>query len=163
MIFALFLMLAASRVELVDQVDQIPANEWRWIPIGLSQQPALVAAAYEVLSGPPEVRLALIPKEDIEKLKEGAPHRVIAVSLPSSGGRLHYQVRERGEYAVVIDNQGRNPASVRTRIWLDFGRRGPAVTQLSPRRRLVIVLISFAVFFGIVTFSARRLLKVVRR
>jgi len=163
MIFALFLVLAASRVELVDEVYQIPANEWRWIPVGLSQQPALVAASYEVLSGPPEVRLALLPKDDIEKLKEGAPHSVIAVSVPASGGRLHYQIRERGEYAIVIDNQGRAPASVRTRVWLDFGRRGPTVTQLSPRRQMVIVLISFAVFFGIVTFSARRLLKLVRR
>jgi hypothetical protein len=122
-----------------------------------------VTAIYEVVSGPPELRLALLRREDVEKLREGAPHSVIDVTPAGPRGRLHYQVRERGEYALVIDNQGRAPASVRTRIWLDFGRRGPTVTQLSPRRQLVIVLISFAVFFGIVTFSARRLLKLVRR
>jgi hypothetical protein len=163
MLFACFLLLAASRVELADQLDQIPAHEWRWIPIGLNQQPALVTATYEVTSGPPEIRLALLPKSDVQKLEEGAPHSVIDVTPTGPRGRLHYHVRERGEYALIIDNQGRAPASVRTRIWLDFGRRGPTVTQLSPRRQLVIVLISFAVFFGIVTLSARRLLKLVRR
>jgi len=161
---AFFVLLAASRVELVDEVFQIPANEWRYVPeLGLTQQPALVAASYEVISGPAEVRLALLRGEDLEKLRAGAPHSVLDVTPAAGSGRFQHQVRERGEYVVVIDNQGRAPASVRTRIWLDFGRRGPIVTQLSPRRQLAVILISFAVFFGIVTFSARRLLKVVRR
>ena len=164
MILALFFLLAASRVELVDEVYQIPASEWRYVPeLGLSQQTALVTATFEVASGDPEVRLALLRSEDMEKLRAGAPHSVLEVTPAGKSGKLQFQVRERGDYVVVIDNEGRTPASVRTRIWLDFGRRGPAVTQLSPGRQLAIVLISFAVFFGIVTFSARRLLKAVRR
>jgi hypothetical protein len=160
-VFTLF--LAASRVQLVDQVDQIPARDWRWIELGLNQQPAFVVASYDVISGQESVRLALLTAADVEKLKEGAPHSVLEVTGEAARGVLNHQVREPGDYVLVIDNQGRAPASVRTRVWLDFARRGPAVTQLSPRRQLTIVLISFAVFFGIVTFSARRLLKLVRR
>lgn len=160
---ACFLLLAASRVQLVDQVDQIPAKEWRYIPIGLTQKPAFVTARYDVIDGPQAVRLALLRSEDLDKLREGSPHSVIEVTAEGSGGVLSHPVREPGEYVLVIDNQGRAAASVRTRIWLDFARRGPAVTQLSPRRQLTVIVISFAVFFGIVSFSARRLLKLLRR
>jgi len=37
------------------------------------------------------------------------------------------------------------------------------MTRLSPRRQLVVILLSFATFFGIVTWSARRLLRGIRR
>jgi hypothetical protein len=160
---ACLLLLAASRVQLVDQVDAIPAKDWRWIELGLNQRPALVTATYEVISGPPSLRLALLSAADAEKLKEGAPHGVLELTTDAARGGLNYQVREPGNYVLVIDNQGDQPASVRTRVWLDFARRGPLVTQLSPRRQFTIVVISFAVFFGIVSFSARRLLKLVRR
>jgi hypothetical protein len=52
---------------------------------------------------------------------------------------------------------------VHLRITLDFSRRGPTVTRLSPQRQLAVIAISFAVFFGIVTFSARRLLRNLKR
>jgi hypothetical protein len=160
---AFMLLLAASRVELVDEVYEIPANEWRYVELGLTQRPALVSATYDVSAGPRELRLALLRNEDLEKLRAGSPHSVLQVTPAAGAGRLLYQVREPGGYVLVIDNQGRSPASVRTRIWLDFGPRGPVVTQLSPRRQIAVILISFTVFFGIVTFSARRLLRGVRR
>jgi hypothetical protein len=160
---ACFVLLAASRIELVDEVYQIPASEWRYVELGLKQRPAMVSARYEVTAGPPNIRLALLRREDLEKLRTGAPHSVMDVTPESGGGSLNYQIPQAGDYVVVIDNQARAPASVRIQIWLDFARRGALVTQLSPSRQLAVVAISFAVFFGIVTFSARRLLKIVRR
>jgi hypothetical protein len=160
---ALILLLAASRVDLVDEVYQIPAAEWRYVDIGLKQQPALVTARYRVTSGPASVRLALLPAEELEKLRAGAPHGVADLTPEGREGGLSYAVRDAGDYVLVIDNQGRAPATVRIQISLDFARRGPAVTQLSPRKQVTIVAISFLVFFGIVTFSARRLLRAVRR
>ena len=160
---AWMLLLAASRIELVDEVYQIPASEWRYVELGLNQQTAMVSARYQVTAGPPELRLALLRREDLEKLRAGAPHSVMDVTAEAARGALNYEVREPGEYVLVIDNQARAPASVHIRIWLDFARRGPTVTQLSPARQLAVVAISFLVFFGIVTYSARRLLKAVRR
>jgi len=161
--FACFLFLAASRVQLADEVYQIPASEWRYVELALKQQPATVIAHYEVTSGPPKLRLALLLRDDLEKLRAGAPHSVIDVTDESARGGLQYPVREPGDYVLVIDNQGREPASVHIRVWLDFARRGPVVTQLSPERQLTVIAISFLVFFGIVTYSARRLLRTMRR
>jgi len=160
---ACFFLLAASRVQLADEMYQIPASEWRYVELTLQQQPALVTARYRVTAGPPKLRLALMLREDEEKLRAGTPHGVIDVTAEGVSGTLEYPVRERGDYVLVIDNQGREPASVHIQIWLDFARRGPTVTQLSPQRQLTVMLISFAVFFGIVSYSARRLLKTIRR
>jgi len=160
---ACFLFLAASRVQLADEVYQIPASEWRYVELALKQQPATVIARFEVTAGPPRLRLALLERGDLEKLRIGAPHSVIDVTGESAHGSLAYPVRERGDYVLVIDNQGREPATVHIRVWLDFARRGPVVTQLSPKRQLFVVAISFLVFFGIVSYSARRLLRNIRR
>ncbi len=160
---ALFLLLAASRVQLADEVYQIPGGEWRYVELGLKQRPATVTAQYDVTSGAPRLRLALMQRGDLEKLRAGAPHSVMDVTAEGGQGSLDYPVREPGDYVLVIDNQARAPASVHIRIWLDFAHRGPQVTQLSPTRQLTVIAISFAVFFGIVTYSARRLLKAIRR
>ena len=160
---ACFLFLAASRVQLADEVYQIPASEWRYVELALKQQPATVMARFDVTAGPPKLRLALLERGDLEKLRAGAPHSVIDVTAESVRGSLVYPVRERGDYVLVIDNQAREPATVHIQVWLDFARRGPVVTQLSPKRQLFVVAISFLVFFGIVSYSARRLLRTMRR
>ena len=65
-VFAWILLLASStRVQLVDEVYQIPAKEWRFVELGLNQKPAKVWATYQVESGPREVRLALMRREDL--------------------------------------------------------------------------------------------------
>lgn len=160
---ACLLFLVASRVQLADEIYQIPSSEWRYVELALKQQPATVTARYDVTAGPPKLRLALLQREDLEKLRAGAPHSVIDVTPEAAHGALEYSVRERGDYVLVIDNQGRAPASVHIRVWLDFAKRGPVVTQLSPRRQLSVIAISFLVFFGIVSYSARRLLRTFRR
>ena len=82
----------------MDEVYEIPANEWRYVELGLTQRPALVSATYEVDSGPRELRLALLRSEDLDKLRAGAPHSVMQVTQPAGAGRLLHHVREPGEY-----------------------------------------------------------------
>src|SRR5690242_4135828 len=123
--FACFLWLAASRIQVADEIYQIPATEWRYVELALQQQPALVTARFHVTAGPPKLRLALMLREDLEKLRAGAPHSVIEVTADGGYGMLEYPVRERGDYVLVIDNEGREPASVHIQIWLDFAKRGP--------------------------------------
>ena len=80
-------------------------------------------------------------------------------------GQLTDAFRRRGDYAVVLDNRdGTRAATVHLRVWLDFGgRRAPEATELAPGRQFVVVAISLAVFFGIVTYSSRRLWRAVKR
>lgn len=163
--FAMFLMLAAStKVDVVDEVYQIPANEWRYVELGLNQKPAVVHAVYEVQSGSQNVRLALMRREDVERLRAGLPHGLIEETAPAASGSFKPHVRGPGDYVVVVDNPTGARAAVHLRIWLDFEvPPGREVTQLSPQRQLVVILISFATFFGIVTWSARRLLRGIKR
>ncbi len=164
-VFAWILLLAAStNVDLVDEVYRIPAREWRYIPIELKQNPAVVWAQYEVQSNAGRVRLALIRQEDLWRLREGLPHGVIDETPLSTSGTLPPHVRATGNYVLVVDNPGNAPIGVRLRVSLDFRpMRGLEVTQLSSRRQLTVIVISFAVFFGIVTWSARRLLRALDR
>ena len=67
------------------------------------------------------------------------------------------------DYVIVVENDAEAPAEVLLRISLDFTRAGPRVTKLSPQRQFTVIAISFAVFFGIVTWSARKLLRAVRK
>jgi hypothetical protein len=161
----MFLLAASTRLDhLVDEVYQIPADEWRYVDIGLKQRPALVIARFDVESGAKQVRLALMRREDLERMRAGLPHGVIDETEPSGSGQLRPQVRGPAAYVLVVDNRGEAPASVHLRVSLDFDiRKGPDVTRLSPQRQLTVVAISFAVFFGIVTWSARRLLRGIRR
>ena len=163
---ALILLAASSRVDLVDDLYQIPAGQWRYIELGLRQKPAFVAADFEVKSGPSAVRLALMRREDMERLREDRPSGVLAATDPGGSGQLRYQVGVAGDYILLIDNRmspGR-PTEAHLRVSLDFGRvPGPAITRLSVPRQITVIAISFAVFFAIAGFSARRLLRGINR
>ena len=168
------LMVAATSVfTIVDEVFEIPANKWNYTPcerqignqfVSLKQKPAVVHAQFQVESGPKQVRLALLRSEDLERLRAELPHGVIDETPLGGSGALTPHVHEPGDYVVVVDNQGDAPAKVRLVISLDFAV-GPdhEVTQLSRPRQFVVILLSFGVFFGIVTWSARRLLRGIRR
>ncbi len=169
MIFALFLLFFSpyGRQELIpSQVIEVPAHDWGQFEIGLNQRPALVDANFEVESGSSRVRMALLERGDFERLRNGDPHGMLAATDSGRGGHLRYQVRRPGRYVIVLDNRagGNQPASVRVSVWVDFSPpRVPGVTEISPTRRLIVVLISCGVFFSIVTFSLRRIMRAVKR
>jgi hypothetical protein len=156
---ALLLLLAGSRADLVDEVYQIPANDWRFVQLGLNQQSARVFAHYQVEQGTARVELSLLRRDDLELMSRGLRHGTLDVTDEAQKGDLSYQIRDLGEYCFVIANHGRSPARVHLRVWLEFS----GVSQLPPERQRTVILVSFAVFFAIVSFSARRLLKIVRR
>jgi hypothetical protein len=160
----LLLLAASTRVDLVNDVYHIPPREWRYVELGLKQNPALVSAHFEGIGGPRDVRLALMRRDDLEHLRAGLPHGVIAETTPGGNGDLHSYVPATGDYVVVVDNLSDTAARLHLRISLDFlAPPGPEARLLSPQRRWTVIAISFAVFFGIVTFSARRLLRSIRR
>jgi len=155
-------LAAATRIDLVDEVYSIPADQWRYIEVGLKQQPALVLAHYEVSGESAGVRLALMRREDMENLREGLPHGVVQASGGGRSGTLHAQVVP-GDYVIVLDNESDNgrAATVHLRVWLDFSK-APAVTRISPTRQLAVILISFAVFFAIVGYAMSKMRKNIR-
>jgi hypothetical protein len=160
----LLLLAAANRVQLVHDEVRVAPDKWGWVEVNLRQKPAAVIARYQVQAGGPEVRFALMRREDLGPLLEGLPHSTLMVDGPAHSGTVHYFVGNPGEYALVIDNRVETgkPARVELDVRLDFSEP-PPYTGISPVRQLVVVALSFAFFFGVVTYSARRLWKVVKR
>ena len=166
--FVLMLALAAaSRVELTDEVYTIPAEEWRYLEIGLKQQAALVVARYDLEGAgtDAQVRVALMRREDMEHFREGLPHGMVEATAAGHGGTLRAHVPA-GDYVLVVDNRatGGRPVAVHLHVWLDFSNHvGPVVTTLPAGRQFTVILISFAVFFGVVAWGGRKLLQAVSR
>jgi hypothetical protein len=160
------LLAASTSVELVDEVYHIPPAEWKYVEVNLRQNPALVIAAFDVRSGSEKVRLALMTRADLERLREDVPHGLLAVTEIGKSGALNFRVRRPGDYVLVVDNRSgkTQPAAVHLRIALDFAATsGPIVTSLGLRRQLAVIVLAFAFFFGVVTFSARKLLRAAKR
>ena len=155
----LFLLLAPARVPVVDQVYEVPANDWRFVQPQLPRKAAYIHAHYDVQGGSHSVALSMMPREDLERLFRGKPHDSVAGTPEGDGGDLNFEMRELDDYCFVMLNHGSGSTLVHLRIWLEF----PGVTQLSPQRQITVVIISFAVFFAIAGFSARRLLRAVRK
>jgi hypothetical protein len=160
------LLAASTSVELVDEVYRIPTNEWKYVEVNLRQNPALVTASFQVESGPETVRLALMTRAALESLRADLPHGLLAVTPVGKSGAIAFRVRQPGDYVLVIDNRASRAqaAAVRLRVALDFARpSGPEITRLAPRRQLTVIVLAFAFFFGVVTFSARKLLRAAKR
>jgi hypothetical protein len=160
------LLAASTSVELVDEVYQIAPAEWKYVEVNLRQNPALVAASFDVQSGSEKVRLALMTRADLENLRADLPHGLLAVTPIAKSGALAFRVRQPGDYVLVVDNRASKTqsAAVHLRIALDFARpSGPDVTRLAPQRQLTVIVLAFAFFFGVVTYSARKLLRAAKR
>ncbi len=162
MIWLATLWMLASPVsggEITHQTYSIPANEWRYVEVRLQEASTLVAEYHSVIDGD-DIRVVVMRDEDLTFLREGKPNGFIAESEPGTSGRLECFLSEPGQYAVVVDNrEGERTASVSLRVKLDSQR----VTFLPRSRQLVVILASFGVFFGIVAWSARKLLAGMRK
>jgi hypothetical protein len=162
----LVLLAASTSVELVDEVYRIPPAEWKYVEVNLRQQPALVSASFRTESAAGKVRLALMTRADLERLREDIPHGVLAVTEIGKSGALDFRVRQPGDYVLIVDNRSSKTqlAAVHLHISLDFARPTvPLVTRLNPQRQLVVIILSFAFFSGVVTYSARKLLRAAKR
>ena len=164
-VFLLLLLAPASRVELVDEVFDVPPAEWRYVELSLKQEPVAVVCHFEAAGGR-TVRLALLRREDLDRMREDRPHGVVALAPMGTRGYLRHVVREPGDYCVVLDNRDdtTHAAQVRLRVSLDFAAAPePHARTLSPTRRAVVVALSCLAFFGIVLVAGRRLLRNMRR
>lgn len=162
----LLLLAASTRVELLDETFEIPRAEWKYVPVNLRQRPATVAADFEVQSGSKQVRVALLTSDDMERLRAEAPHGVLAATRAAGRGALNFRVRHPGDYVIVIDNREGTDQStvVKLRVSLDFAEApAPAPIELSRGRQVTVIAASFLFFFGVVTYSARRILRAIQK
>ncbi|HTQ52985.1 MAG TPA: hypothetical protein VMI94_00905 [Bryobacteraceae bacterium] len=158
MIAVLLLLAAFSRVDLIDEHFEIPASDWRYVPRALTHDPAIVDCVFQADRPDAQVRLVMLSEADLNAWRMGRDHEEAATTPVGPRGLLRVSVHDPDTY-IAIENRGTRAAGVRLRIFLEQAN----VRYLSRSRQLAVILISFGVFFGIVTFSARRLLKAIRR
>ncbi|MEX2263306.1 MAG: hypothetical protein WD696_15220 [Bryobacteraceae bacterium] len=161
MLPALLLILGSS-VVLVDKSFTVPRGDWRYLEVSLKQKPAVLHGEFGS-SEEAGLRVAVLNDGQLSRLRSTKSEAGLDAIAIRNEGTLRVAL-ERGKYAVVLDNRnGKTPIEVRLKVWLDFeGDRKLEVRTLSWKRRMVVIVASFVVFFGIVIYSARKLLKASR-
>jgi hypothetical protein len=154
----LFLLAAFSNADLIDENVEIPANDWRYVSHPLTQQPAMVDCVFQCDRPDARVRLVLLDSGDLNQWRVGRDHEEIAATPPGPRGALRMAVHDPDTY-VAIENRGAQPVQVRLRVFVEQ----PRVRYLSRGRQLAVIVISFGVFFAIVSVSAMKLLKASRK
>ncbi len=144
---------------LLDETVQVPAAQWRAFDIELRQRPAIVECRYWVQSAGARVRVALMHPADLERMRTGVRHGELASSDYQTSGGLRYGPGPLGDYYLVVDNRqaGRDSAQVRLAVWLEFAGPYTEARELSPPRRLVVVLLALAYLAGMAVWAARRI------
>jgi hypothetical protein len=153
----LLLLALITRVPVIDQDFEIPANDWRFVPRPVTRRPAQMDCLFQSANSDDRVRVLLLDGTDLDAWRAGREHAEIDATRPGAQGSLRTAVHEPEAY-VAIENRGPRPVKVHLRVFLEQ----PQVSYLSRGRRLAVILISVGVFVAIVTLSARRLLRAVR-
>ncbi len=158
MIAVVLLLAAFSRVDLIDETFEVPASDWRYVPRPVTPEPAEVDCVFQSDRPDAQVRVVLLSHQDLNAWRVGHDHEEIISTPIGPRGVLRVPLHDVDSY-LAIENRGSRPVRVRLRVFLEH----PAVRYLSRGRQLAVILISFGVFFAIVSLSARKLLKSVRR
>ncbi len=162
----LFLLVVFRSVSVLDQTYQVPpdnwryvdSNEWQYPSLEWKEGPAIVNADFTVESGPP-ITVMLMDRANLDQLKHSEPHQAAGAAL-GPNGRFGLRVASPRNYVLVLENRGSpQTATVHVRVKIDSWD----YTELTPERRLVVIAISFGVFFGIVTYSGAKLWRAFKR
>jgi hypothetical protein len=156
----LLLLVASGSVVLTDDVYQIPAGEWRFVRFVIGHRPATVECRFQAFAGG-EARAELVSQSELQSIRTHKSYDALASTDTVGASGFSQYIDQSGEYAVVIENPGSTPVAVRLTVAMSFGQ--PSARYLSRSRRLTVILVSFAAFFAIVTFSARALLRAMKR
>jgi hypothetical protein len=154
----LFLLAALGGVDTIDENFEIPARDWRYVPRPLTLQPAMVDCVFQSDRPDAQVRLVLLSQSALNDWRVGRDHQETAATPVGPRGALRTPVHDLDTF-VAIENRAPRPVRVRLRVFLEQ----PPVRYLSRGRQLAVIAISFGVFFAIVSISARKLLKAIRK
>jgi hypothetical protein len=134
-------------------------GEYRWLPFTVSRTPTAVDCRFRVLQGGPTVQMEVMTAAAFRRFSHGRGYDPIAAVPDGRNGRIERLIDERGEYMVVVENAEEAPAAmVDLELKTDVNPSPESLARvLSPERRLTVILVSFGIFFAIVTWSGLRL------
>lgn len=159
MIALLALLLAATTP--APQAMRLEPGDYRWVPFTVKQIPTEADCKFEVLQGGPTVHLELLPMSEFRAFSRGKEHETLAISPESMKGAFRRMIDRPGQYAVVLRNSSKTgPVTVSLEFSTDLNPNANVVAQELPRRKqLMVILISFGVFFAMVSWSGVKLIR----
>jgi hypothetical protein len=156
----LFLALAALSCAAASAEDPgilLESGDYRWVPLHIRRAPVQVDASFEVSEGEPTVHIEIVEEGDFRPMQRGLTHNVLSATELAMSGFLRYRIDTPGDYRVIVTNKnGAKPTLVNWRVSTDLNP-APSATELSPRRRVVTIVVSFLLFFAMVGYSGWRL------
>lgn len=160
----LLLTLLLAAVTDSSQSFRLEPDDYRWIPFTVTQTPTEVDVRFDVLQGGATVHIELLPMGEFRQFSHGHPHQTLALSPNSRSGAFRRIVQQRGQYAVIVKNaRNASPATVSLELSTTLNpNAGVTATELPPRRRLVVIMISFLIFFALVTWSGLKLMRAIK-
>ena len=160
----LLLFLAGTAFGAEQAAFRLDPGEFRWFPFTVKQVPTEVNCHFEVLKGEASVHMELLPMSEFRRLNRGHEHETLAVSDNARSAGFRRMMDTRGQYAVVVINKRGAPvAMVSLEVRTDLNPNAEVVAKmLPPQRRLVVILISFAIFFVTITWAGLRLARAIR-
>jgi hypothetical protein len=164
LLIAIALLFAApNQPQDAGQPFRLEPGDFQWLDLTIRQTPSEVDCRFEVLSGNPSVHVELLPMSEFRLFNRGREHDTMALTPDGKSGEFKRIIDVRGHYAVVVENaSGAPPATVVLHVQTNINPGADVARTLSPRRRLTVVLLSFAFFFITVAWSGRKLVRGMR-
>jgi hypothetical protein len=163
--WAVALLLLAGTAFGAEQASfRLDPGEFRWFPFTVKQVPTEVDCRFEVVKGEASVHMELLPMSEFRRFSRGREHETLAMSDDAHSAGFRRMMDSRGQYAVVVINKrGAPTAMVSLEVRTDLNPNAHVVAKmLPPERRLVVILISFAIFFVTVTWAGLKLARAIR-
>jgi hypothetical protein len=159
------LILALTAAGLLSAVPlRLGPGEYKWVPLTVKRIPTGVDCRFRVLQGGATVHMEILSGAEFRRFNRGREYDALATAPAGRQGEIRRLMDESGNFAVVVANDDRAPeAMVDLEVSTDLNPSPDSMARvLSPQRRLGVIVISFAIFFGIVTWSGFWLLRATR-
>lgn len=154
------MILLALLTVLTNGIVSVPPSRWTAIRVEVKQPHTEVVCTFSVPEEASGVRALLLTRVDAERFHSGRSSRPLYSTGFQRSAHFRYEVADPGEYVLLLDNriEGRGPTNVDLRVELEpVGSVHP--TELTPRKRGIIIMLGLLFFVASVAFFARQLLK----
>jgi hypothetical protein len=124
-----------------------------------------VICRFRVVKGAATVHAELAPRDEFRAFARRRSYEKLTATGETTNGFFSQILSEPGDYSVILINAENAPAalvsfSIETRL----NPTSPGVARtLPPERRLVVILISFAIFFASAGWSGHRLIRAMKK
>lgn len=158
MAFALLMLTGISFAQDIPPF-LLDGGDYRWVPLNIRQTPVRVEVTFRVSNGQETVHAELLPEAAFRPMQKGLPHQALGATTEAMTGAIERIIEDPGIYRVVIANKnGAKPALVTWRVSTAL-KPSVTTTELTPKRRMGTILVSFLLFFAMVGYSGWKLRK----